>query len=106
VDQHQQRARPFQPQAKTFRNYDVLDGLQKQRVNVFTAFYKSPRTGEMYFGGINGFNVFDPDRVRTTPCAPVVLTDFRLFGKSVPVDDDSCAATRPINRPPGDITSQ
>jgi signal transduction histidine kinase/ligand-binding sensor domain-containing protein/DNA-binding NarL/FixJ family response regulator len=80
----------FNPPAKTFRNYDVLDGLQSNEFNVFTAFYKSPRTGEMYFGGINGFNVFDPSQVADDPFVPpVVLTDFRLFGKPVPVDDDS-----------------
>ncbi len=80
----------FNPKAKTFRNYDVLDGLQSNEFNVFTAFYKSRRTGEMYFGGINGFNVFDPSRVVNNPFVPpVVLTDFRLFGKSVPVGGDS-----------------
>jgi signal transduction histidine kinase/DNA-binding response OmpR family regulator len=67
-----------------------LDGLQSNEFNVFTAFYKSPRTGEMYFGGINGFNVFDPSRVANNPFVPpVMLTDFRLFGKLVPVGGDS-----------------
>lgn len=71
----------FDPKAKTFRNYDVADGLQSNEFNVFTSFYKSPRTGEMYFGGINGFNVFHPDRVNDdTFIPPVVLTEFRLFG--------------------------
>jgi signal transduction histidine kinase/ligand-binding sensor domain-containing protein/CheY-like chemotaxis protein len=80
----------FNPQTKAFRNYDVLDGLQSNEFHVFTAFYKSPRTGEMYFGGINGFNVFDPSRVTDDPFAPpVVLTDFRLFGKSIQVGGDS-----------------
>ncbi|MFO7536579.1 MAG: two-component regulator propeller domain-containing protein, partial [Chloroflexota bacterium] len=80
----------FNPQTQTFRNYDVLDGLQSNEFNVFTAFYKSPRTGEMYFGGINGFNVFDPSRVEDDPFVPpVVLTDFRLFGESMPVGGES-----------------
>ncbi|CAG0959579.1 partial Phytochrome-like protein cph1, partial [Anaerolineales bacterium] len=80
----------FDPKTKAFRNYDVLDGLQSNEFNVFTAFYKSPHTGEMYFGGINGFNVFDPSRVMDDPFVPpVALTDFRLFGKSVPVGGDS-----------------
>jgi signal transduction histidine kinase/streptogramin lyase len=80
----------FTPQTKAFRNYDVSDGLQSNEFNVFTAFYKSPRTGEMYFGGINGLNVFDPSQVVDNPFVPpVVFTDFRLFGKSVPVGSDS-----------------
>jgi ligand-binding sensor domain-containing protein/signal transduction histidine kinase len=80
----------FNPKTQVFRNYDVLDGLQSNEFHVFTAFYKSPRTGEMYFGGINGFNVFDPAQVTDDPFTPpVVLTDFHLFGKSVPVGGDS-----------------
>ncbi|HET9914800.1 MAG TPA: two-component regulator propeller domain-containing protein, partial [Anaerolineales bacterium] len=80
----------FNPKTKAFRNYDASDGLQSNEFNVFTAFYKSPRTGEMYFGGINGFNVFDPNQIKDNPFVPpVALTDFRLFGKSVPVGSSS-----------------
>lgn len=80
----------FTPQTKTFRNYDVLDGLQSNEFNVFTAFYKSSRTGEMYFGGINGFNVFDPSRVvDDSYIPPIALANFRLFGKSVPIGGTS-----------------
>ena len=89
----------FNPKTKTFRNYDVLDGLQSNEFNVFTAFYKSPRTGEMYFGGINGFNVFDPGSIEDHPFVPpVVLTDFRLFGKSVPVGGGDPVLTKSISR--------
>ncbi|MDR7148391.1 ligand-binding sensor domain-containing protein/signal transduction histidine kinase [Hydrogenophaga palleronii] len=88
----------FDPKTKTFRNYDVLDGLQSNEFNVFTAFYKSPRTGEMYFGGINGFNVFHPDNIKDDPFVPpVVLTDFRLFGKSVPVGGNDPVLTKRIS---------
>ncbi len=76
----------FNPGTKIFRNYDVIDGLQSNEFNVFTAFCKSSRTGEMYFGGINGFNVFNPRQIKDNSfIPPVVLTDFRLFRKSVPV---------------------
>ncbi len=76
----------FNPRTGNFRNYDVIDGLQSNEFNVFTAFCRSNRTGEMYFGGINGFNVFNPREVKDNPYVPpVVLTDFRLFGKTVPV---------------------
>lgn len=88
----------FNPETGTFRNYDVLDGLQSNEFNVFTAFHKSERTGEMYFGGINGFNVFDPAHIADNPFVPpVVLTDFRLFGKSVPVGGQS-VLEKNINR--------
>lgn len=89
----------FNPETKTFRNYDVLDGLQSNEFNVFTAFHKSARTGEMYFGGINGFNVFDPAQMEDNPFVPpVVLTDFRLFGKSVPVGGEPAVLKKNINR--------
>jgi len=80
----------FNPKSKSFRNYDILDGLQSNEFNTFTAFCKSHRTGEMYFGGINGFNVFNPIQVEDNPFVPpVVLTDFRLFNVSVPVGGNS-----------------
>ncbi|MDP4174881.1 MAG: two-component regulator propeller domain-containing protein [Bacteroidota bacterium] len=65
-----------------FRNYSPGDGLQS---NQFTggAFCKSKR-GEMYFGGINGFNRFYPDSIKdnnTVP--PIVITDFQIFNKSI-----------------------
>ncbi len=64
--------------------------MQANEFNVFGVFFRSPRTGEMYFGGINGFNVFDPSRVVDNSfIPPVVITDFRLFGKSVPVGGNS-----------------
>jgi signal transduction histidine kinase/streptogramin lyase len=80
----------FNLKTKTFRNYDSNDGLQSNEFNVFTAFCKSHRTKEMYFGGINGFNVFDPGKVEdNTFVPPVVLTDFRMFNVSVPIGKNS-----------------
>ena len=56
-----------------FTNYGVSDGLQASEFN-FGAWHQSP-SGELFFGGIYGFNAFMPDRLRQvnhTP--PVVLT--------------------------------
>lgn len=59
-----------------FRNFDVSDGLQGNEFNT-GALAKDPTTGEMYFGGMNGFNVFHPDRVSNNPYVPpVVFTTF------------------------------
>jgi signal transduction histidine kinase/ligand-binding sensor domain-containing protein/CheY-like chemotaxis protein len=72
----------FNPQTKKFFNYDVSDGLQGNEFNSFS-FYKSER-GEFFFGGINGLTSFFPDRLRDNSYAPpVVLTDIRLFNKSI-----------------------
>ncbi len=63
----------FDPHTGKFTNYGVSDGLQASEFN-FGAFYQSP-TGELFFGGIYGFNAFLPDRLRRVAKAPpVVLT--------------------------------
>jgi len=68
----------------TFRNYSTQDGLQDKVFNKW-AFFKS-KNGDMYFGGISGFNVFQPDSIKDNPFLPPVhLTDFLLFNKPVPI---------------------
>lgn len=44
-----------------FKNYRVQDGLQSNEFNT-GAYYKDEK-GLLYFGGINGFNVIDPDNI-------------------------------------------
>ena len=62
------------------RNYGITDGLQGNLFNRW-AFFKSS-TGHMYFGGLNGFNVFHPDSITdNTQIPPVRLTDFYLFNQ-------------------------
>ena len=44
----------------------------------------------MYFGGTNGFNAFYPDQIKDNHIAPpVVITDFQLANKPVPIGGDS-----------------
>lgn len=51
----------FDIKNRSFRNYDGGDGLQS---NVFNtgAYYKSGK-GELLFGGINGYNKFNPENI-------------------------------------------
>jgi serine phosphatase RsbU (regulator of sigma subunit)/streptogramin lyase len=74
----------FDPRERTFHVWDAEDGLQSDEFNG-GSFYRSAR-GEMFFGGIEGFNVFLPSEivVRTDP-APVVLTELLLANSPVPV---------------------
>ncbi|MGB2960616.1 MAG: two-component regulator propeller domain-containing protein [Bacteroidota bacterium] len=75
----------FNPQAREFRNYDISDGLQGNEFNQ-GSFHLS-RGGEMFVGGINGFNAFFPDSIRDNPdIPPVYLTEFRVFDKPVPLE--------------------
>ena len=74
----------FDPRTETFRNYDEGDGLQGPEFD-YNAYFKS-ESGEMFFGGVNGFNAFYPDRVRDNPYAPpIVLTSLTQGGEDVDV---------------------
>ncbi|MCW8811082.1 MAG: triple tyrosine motif-containing protein, partial [Ignavibacteriaceae bacterium] len=78
----------YDPVKNIFTNYDMDDGLQSREFNGQAEFYSS--TGEMFFGGINGFNSFFPDSLRNNPYPPrVAITDFKLFNSSVPIGGDS-----------------
>jgi signal transduction histidine kinase/ligand-binding sensor domain-containing protein/CheY-like chemotaxis protein/AraC-like DNA-binding protein len=67
-----------------FKKYDVLDGLQGNEFEKGVAC--KLKTGEMLFGGINGFNYFHPDSITDNPFPPrVVITDFRLFNEKVAI---------------------
>ncbi len=73
----------FNPETGEFKNYGKRDGLQGDEFNR-GAFFKS-RSGEMFFGGNNGFNIFHPGGINeNTHAPPIVLTDFQLFNKSIP----------------------
>ncbi len=60
-------------------SYTVNDGLQSNEFNAGA--YLRLHTGEMLFGGLNGFNRFHPDSVRDNRVKPpVVLTAFSVLG--------------------------
>lgn len=72
----------FNPDSLTFKNYTEADGLQSSEFNTL-AYYEDDE-GVMYFGGINGFNRFHPEDVRgDIRRYPLVLTDFKLFNRSI-----------------------
>lgn len=65
------------------RNYSVTDGLQGNDFN-YTAQFRSPFTGEMFFGGTNGFNVFKPKDISDNKIVPnVVFTKLSVSGKEI-----------------------
>ncbi len=67
----------FDPINKTFRNFDVKDGLQSNEFN--TGAYFRSKSGELFFGGINGLNYFYPEQVVDNPHIPsVVLTRLKV----------------------------
>jgi ligand-binding sensor domain-containing protein/DNA-binding CsgD family transcriptional regulator len=60
----------FNPEKETFTNFGVHDGIQG---NAFTpgVSCKGP-DGRMCFGGVNGYNSFDPKDVKSNPFIPTV----------------------------------
>jgi ligand-binding sensor domain-containing protein/signal transduction histidine kinase len=79
----------FDPRTESFKNYTVADGLPGDDLTGWGACFKSG-TGEMFFGGFSGATAFFPDRMADdTSVPPLVLTDFRLFGNSVPLGKNS-----------------
>ncbi|MCP4399737.1 MAG: histidine kinase, partial [bacterium] len=72
----------FDPQSETFKNYDVLDGLQSNEFNSSACLVNE--NGEMFFGGIDGFNIFSPDQIRSNlTVPPIVLTSLAHDGEDV-----------------------
>jgi CheY-like chemotaxis protein len=67
----------FNPRQGTIITYSVQDGIQGEEYNT-GAYYKNTLTGEMFFGGMNGFNSFYPDQVKdNTYIPPVVITSIK-----------------------------
>ncbi len=82
----------FDPVRVHFRNYDTEDGVQSNEFNG-GAYFKSPE-GEMFFGGMKGFNYFYPSEIRNNPYVPtVLLTDFKIFNRSVWFDSVLASVT-------------
>ena len=74
----------FNPDNKAFKRFNVGDGLQGLEFEVGSCM--KAKNGELFFGGVNGFNVFYPDNIKSNPnVPPVYLTDFQILNKSVVV---------------------
>ncbi len=72
----------FDRRQNTFRVYDVTDGLQGNEFNA-GAYHRS-KDGQLFFGGINGYNAFYPEQIRDNDLLPeIVLTGFKVFNEAV-----------------------
>jgi len=64
---------------QNFTNFDVHNGLQSNEFNT-GSYYKSS-DGEMFFGGISGYNRFYPDKIKLPlNNIPIVISDVNLPG--------------------------
>jgi diguanylate cyclase (GGDEF)-like protein len=74
----------FDPLSESFKNFDTSHGLQSNEFN-FGAYYETS-SGELLFGGINGFNLFDPGEVpENGHVPPIVLTRVLKLDKPAPL---------------------
>jgi signal transduction histidine kinase len=75
----------FNPKNGDYNLYDVEDGTQSNEFNFPSLL---AQTGEFYFGGINGFNVFRPEEIISNPhIPPVYITGFSVMNKTVGVGE-------------------
>lgn len=71
----------FSPEQNNFQYYFKSDGLQENEFNTY-AYGTTPR-GELIFGGINGFTIFNPNdiKVSTRPLS-IKITGLKVNGQA------------------------
>jgi signal transduction histidine kinase/ligand-binding sensor domain-containing protein len=75
----------FTVNTQRFRNYDVTDGLQSNEFNMGA--YAKSESGELFFGGINGFNALYPPLVVDNPYVPpLVVTAVKKLNQTILTD--------------------
>jgi len=68
------------------KNFNMNDGLQSNEFNG-GSYYKGA-SGKLYFGGVYGMNVIDPDAIEPVKKVPeVTLTKLEVLGKEVQIAD-------------------
>lgn len=76
----------FDPERERFHNFSLKNGFQNNQFT-YGAAYKTSG-GELLFGGISGFNIFNPVKIKSGDYFPrIVLTDLKIFNKSVKIGD-------------------
>lgn len=81
----------FSPDTKRFQNFRESDGLPGNYLCPTGMEGARPlRDGKMAFGSTNGLVIFDPEKIIGNSYVPsVVLTNFLLFNRPVPISDKS-----------------
>ncbi|MDA3882230.1 MAG: SpoIIE family protein phosphatase [Bacteroidales bacterium] len=76
----------FNPLTEKFTNFNELDGLPGNSFNERACF--KGNDGTLYFGGQEGLTYFTPDDIIPDKyTAPVVITDLKIFNKSVGINE-------------------
>jgi ligand-binding sensor domain-containing protein/class 3 adenylate cyclase/predicted metal-dependent HD superfamily phosphohydrolase len=76
----------YNTSTKQINNYIENDGLQSNEFNI-GAFFQST-SGELFFGGINGFNSFMPEKIQINKKPPqIVFTGIKFSNKKAKIGD-------------------
>ena len=80
---------------KEFDNYDKTDGLQGNEFN--TSSYLKTKNGKLIFGGLHGFNIFNPESIKKNKhIPPVVITGLRVNHEQIEYKSKDSILTKPI----------
>lgn len=72
----------FDPRSESITNFDKNYGLQSFGISHNACMVL--QTGEMFFGGNNGFNIFKPDDIsQDFSQSKIIITDIKLNNKSI-----------------------
>ncbi len=75
----------FNTRTKKFTNFTISDGLQSNEFN--TGSFTKDENGLLYFGGTNGINIIDPNKINYNPYPPnVSLNKIYLFDEEYKTD--------------------
>ena len=86
----------FNPDNLSFKKYNTADGLQGLEFEANA--YLKTKNGEIFFGGLNGFNSFYPENIKVnTFIPPVYITDFQVFNKKMLAGEKGSPLTNDIS---------
>ena len=78
----------FHPETNKFRNFTSMDGLQSNQFTPKACCRTSD--GKMYFGGINGISVFQPEQMLDNPYVPLsLITELEIFNVAIRPHDET-----------------
>lgn len=67
---------------KDFKRFDIQDGVQSLEFS--GGAYLKDEEGNLYFGGINGLNFFNPDEIKTNNYVPpIVITSVKILNEEI-----------------------
>ncbi|MFY7827273.1 MAG: hybrid sensor histidine kinase/response regulator transcription factor [Flectobacillus sp.] len=85
----------FDPRKKTFKNYNYHNGVQQSTFNMGAGI--KTQSGEIYFGGLDGFNYFRPSTLNINNKTPqLILTDLKIGNKSI-IPSENAEINKPIS---------